>query len=92
MKFLLWKITIEPYRLAKIQWLIFKLFGRKLNQPCGHTKSSIGCFCHQPSDLKHCKVINNDQRHEVVCRCCGSSHVSSNQYIDPKCQDKWLDF
>ena len=27
MKFLLWEIRIEPYRLAKIQWMLFKIFG-----------------------------------------------------------------
>ena len=62
MKFLLWEIKIEPYRLAKIQWILFKIFGYKPKKyPCGHTKSANGYYCHQPFDLKHCKVINEEK-------------------------------
>lgn len=92
MKFLLWKVTIEPYRLAKIQWLLFKLFGRKPNQPCGHTKSCIGDMCHQPTDIEHCEVINDGKKHEVVCKCCGRTHISSNRYINPYDKMEWIHF
>ena len=45
MKFLLWEIRIEPYRLAKIQWILFKIFGYKPKKnPCGHTKSANGYY------------------------------------------------
>lgn len=93
MKFLLWEITIEPYRLAKIQWILFKLFGIKLKKnPCGHTKSAYGYFCHQPFKMKYCDVINEGKRHEVICKCCGHSHMSSNTYIDPYNDESWLQF
>ena len=83
MKFLLWRITIEPYRLAKLQWLRFKLFGIKVKQdPCGHTKSSHGYYCHQPFKSSYCDVINNGDIHEVVCKCCGHTRMTSNQPID----------
>ena len=91
MKFLLWEITIEPYRLAKIQWLLFKFFNISVKQnPCGHTKSSLGYYCHQPFDFEYCNVINDGDRHEVVCKCCGCTRVTSNQYINPNNKDEWF--
>lgn len=90
MKVLLWKITIEPYRLAKIQWLLFKIFKYKPKKPCGHTRTTYGYYCHQPFDLKHCKVINNGKQHKIICKCCGHSHMISNQYIDPYDKEQWF--
>ena len=93
MKFLLWNIRIEPYRLAKIQWILFKLFGYKPKKyPCGHTKSANGYYCHQPFDLKHCKVINEEKIHKVVCKCCGHTHMDSNCYINPYDSEEWIKF
>lgn len=90
MKIFLWEIGLEPYRLAKFQWILFRLFKYKHKNPCGHTKHSREYYCHQPLDLKHCKVINNEKKHEVVCKCCGNSHMSSNQYIDPYDEKQWF--
>ena len=91
MKFLLWKITIEPYRLAKVQWLLFKLFNVKVKKaPCGHTESAHGYYCHQPFDIKYCEVINDGDRHEIVCKCCGHTRVMSSSYIDPYNDEEWL--
>ena len=83
MKVLLWKIEFEPYRLARFQWILFKTFGYKPKNPCGHTKHSRGYYCHLPMDQKHCKVINNKNKHEVVCKCCGGLRMSSSDYIEP---------
>ena len=91
MKFLLWKITIEPYRLAKVQWLLFKLFNIKVKKETGgHTKSSQGYYCHQPFDIKYCEVINDGDRHEIVCKCCGHTRVMSSSYIDPYNDEEWF--
>ena len=94
MNFLLWKITIEPYRLAKIQWLLFKLFGVKPkgNNPCGYTSSTNDYYCHQPFDLEHCEVINKGKVHKVVCKCCGRECMISNHYIDPYNDSNWISF
>lgn len=93
MKFLLWKITIEPYRLSKVQWLLFKLFSIKPKKnPCGHTKSARGYHCHQPFDLKHCEVINEENVHKVVCKCCGHTRMDSNCFIDENDASNWLTF
>lgn len=92
MKVLLWEITIDPYKLAKVQWILFKLFKIKPKNPCGHTKSSFGYCCHQPFDLKHCDVINEGNRHEVVCKCCGSTQMISSGYIDPYDEKEWIGF
>lgn len=93
MKFLLWKVTIEPGRLAKIQWLLFKLFGIKPKKnPCGHTKHAGGYYCHQPLHMKYCDVINEGKNYRVVCKCCGHSHIESNAYIDPYSEEEWVKF
>ena len=78
MKFLI------PYRLAKIQWILFKLFGyRPKKKPCGHIKSSNGYYCHQPYDSKYCEVINDEKGAKVICKCCGHLRMMSSEYIDP---------
>lgn len=92
MKIFLWEIGFEPYRLAKFQWILFKIFKYKPKNPCGHTKHSRGYYCHQPTDLKYCKVVNEEKVHEVVCKCCGHSHMSSNCYIDPNDDKEWFIF
>ena len=93
LKFLLWEIRIEPYRLAKLQWILFKLFGYKSQKyPCDHTKTEYGYFCHQPLDLKHCNIINDGEVHRVVCKCCGHSKIESNCYIDPSSDKEWINF
>ena len=84
MKFLLWEVSIEPYRFARIQWLLYRLFKIKPQKdPCGHTKSTRGYYCHQPFEIKYCDIINNDGVHEAICKCCGHTRVSSSHHIDP---------
>ena len=92
MKFLLWEIRVNPYSLARIQWILFKLFGYKPKNPCGHTKTVYGYYCHQPFNLKHCDVINDGEVHKVVCKCCGHSIMKSNCYIDPNDDKEWIKF
>ena len=93
MKLMLWEIKIEPYRLAKIQWVLFKLFGYKPKKyPCGHTKSTYGYYCHQPLHMKYCDVINDGNTHLVVCKCCGYSRIDSNRYINPYDSEEWIEF
>ena len=93
MKFLLWDIKVEPSRLAKVQWLLFKLFGIKQKKnACGSTKSSFGHYCRQPSDLKHCEVFKEGKFYRVKCKCCGHCHISSSEYIDPNDDSKWIKF
>ena len=80
MKFLLWEIKIEPYRLAKIQWMLFKIFGyRPKKNPCGCTKSANGYYCHQPLNMKYCDIINDGDIHKVVCKCCGHSQKAMDE-------------
>ena len=92
MKFLLWEIKLEPYRLARLQWALFKLFGIKCHS-CGYIKPNYG-FCHQPWDVKRCDVINKDKDHRVVCKCCGHTRIYSSQYLNPnpKSYDEWYEF
>lgn len=92
MKFLLWEIKFEPYRLAKLQWILFKLFGIK-SYSCGYIKPNYG-FCHQTWDVKRCDVINEDKNHRVVCKCCGGTRIFSSQYLNPNVNSygDWLSF
>lgn len=92
MKFLLWEIKLEPYRLAKLQWILFKLFNIKCRS-CGYTKSNYG-FCHQPWKIECCDVVNEGKNHMVVCKCCGTTRIQSNHYINPnpKNVSEWFDF
>ena len=93
MKFLLWEIKIEPYRLAKIQWILFKIFGYKPKKnPCGHTKSANDYYCHQPLHMKYCNIINDGNIHKVVCKCCGHSRIESSSYINPYNDEEWIKF
>ena len=93
MKFLLWEIKIEPHRLAKVQWVLFKLFGIKPKKnACGSTRSARGHYCRQPSDLEQCEVIQSGKIYRVVCKCCGHCHISSNEYLDPNDDSQWLSF
>lgn len=92
MKFLLWKIQLDECRYAKFQWLLFKLFGKRPKAPCGHTKNAVGYYCHLPMNVKYCDIINDRERHEVVCKCCGEIHMLSSSYIDPNDEDSWLSF
>lgn len=83
MKFLLWEVHFEPSRLARVQWILFRLFKRTPKNPCGHTQYTRGYCCHQPYDAKYCDVINTTDRHEVLCKCCGSVRMSANHNIRP---------
>lgn len=92
MKIGIWNINIDSKSLAKIQWTMYNLFKYKPQNPCGHTKHSHGYYCHQPTDKKHCKVINKGKTHMVVCKCCGRVHIDSNSYIYPENVDEWFSF
>lgn len=89
MRFLLWKIQLDECRYAKFQWLLFKLFGKRPKSPCGHTKNVVGYCCHLPLKVKYCDVINNGDKHEVVCKCCGSRRMISSEYINPYGDKPW---
>lgn len=90
MRFLLWEIKTDDDRLAKIQWILYKLFGIKPKQPCGYTKSQYGFYCRQPFDLEHCYVINSGDTHEIRCKCCNHIQMTSTKYIDPNDDDEWI--
>ena len=92
MKFLLWKIQLDEHRYAKFQWLLFKLFGKRPKAPCGHTENVVGYCCHLPLKMKYCDVINDGDKHEVVCKCCGNRRMISSKYINPYDDKSWCIF
>lgn len=92
MNVLLWDVEVNPYKLAKLQWILFKFFGLrpKRKNSCGNTKQSVGFFCHLPFEKEFCDVINDGDIHKVVCKRCGCSRMSSNHYIDSQTIfDEW---
>lgn len=79
--------------VAKLQWILFRLFGIKSKKyPCGHTKSSSGYYCHQPLHMKYCDIINKEDIHKVVCKCCGRLRIESNVFINPYDDEEWIAF
>ena len=67
---------------AKIEWELYKLFGKKRTIPCGRTKKDKYLNCCQPLDEEH--VYLNDDGTEVYCKCCGHIKMMSNYKIDLK--------
>lgn len=89
MKILLWEIKREPYRCAKVSWLLYKLLGIKRKYPCGRGKTENYLCCCQPLILKTSNVINEGERHEVICKVCGAIRISSNKYINTNDDNDW---
>lgn len=84
MKVLLWEIKRESYRCAKVSWFLYKYFGIKRKHPCGRSKKDDYMCCCLPMNLENSTVINEGKIHKVVCKVCGTTHMDSNCYIDPK--------
>lgn len=82
MKFLFWNIYLNKPAVANMQWLLFKWFGIHRNIPCGRNKKDSYLCCSLLPTKENSIVINEGDRHEVICRVCGSVHMSSNRYID----------
>ena len=78
---------------ARFQWLLFKLFKYKSRKPCGYIdeQSFYSNYCHQPFDLKHIIIINNDKEHKAICPCCGDTRIISSDYIKID-DEEWLLF
>ena len=89
MKFLLWEIKVNNYRLANLQWVLFKLFNIRPVKQCGRTKNYKHLCCSQPIDAKHCYVINEEKLHEVRCKCCNATRIMSSTFIEDN-EEVWM--
>lgn len=67
---------------AKIEWELYKRFGKKRTIPCGRTKKDKYLNCYQPLDEEH--VYLNKDKTEAYCKCCGSIKMMSNYEINLK--------
>lgn len=67
---------------AKIEWELYKCFGKKRTIPCGRTKKDKHLNCYQPLDEEH--VYLNEDKTEAYCKCCGHIKMMSNHQIDLK--------
>ena len=67
---------------AKIEWELYKRFGKKRTIPCGRIKGEEYLNCYQPLDEEHCYL--NEDRTEAYCKCCGHIKMMSNFKIDLK--------
>ena len=67
---------------AKIEWLLYKKFGKTRNISCGRTKKDAYLNCYQPLDEEHC-YLNEDET-EAYCKCCGKIKMLSNHKINLK--------
>lgn len=87
MDLLFWRINRNEQRIAKFQWFLYKWFRIKRKYPCGQNKKSAFLYCALPMSKEHSYVINDGDRHEVICKVCGSLHMMSNEYINPDMLD-----
>ena len=68
---------------ANLSWLLYKYFHIKRTLPCGRTSKDSYLCCELDPAKENSIVINNGETHEIRCKVCGSTHMMSNQYINP---------
>lgn len=76
----------DEYFWAKIDWLLYKFFGKTRSIPCGRTKKDSFLCCCLPTNDKTCYI--SDDKHKIICKVCGHTHVMCN-YIIKNISDKW---
>lgn len=63
---------------AKVDWFLYTKFGKKRTKPCGQKVNHL--YCAQPTDSIHCYL--SDDRKEVICKCCGTTHILSSDPLN----------
>ena len=73
---------IKMYRndeaLAKLHWIIFKLFKIKRTTPCGRCKDEHYLCCMLDDTEKTCYLVYDEYGYEVRCKCCDAVKISGN--------------
>ena len=76
------RIQRNPYFFAKVQWILFKLFGIKRKHPCGRSrKENYLCCCQRYRKISERAYLSEDRK-SIICKVCGSTRMSSNMPID----------
>lgn len=88
MKFGLWKIYKDECKFANIEWFLYKWFGIKRKYPCGRGRKNKMMCCALKPTKENSMIINNGNIHEIRCKVCGQSHMSSNTFIE-SIDDMW---
>ena len=76
------RIQRNPYFFAKVQWILFKLFGIKRKCPCGRSKKENYLCCCQPYRKISERAYLSEDRKSIICKVCGSTRMSSNIPIE----------
>lgn len=74
------RIQRNPYFFAKVQWVLFKLFGIKRKHSCGRSKKENYLCCCQPYLSE--RVYLSEDKKSIICKVCGSIKMSSNIPIE----------
>ena len=70
------RIERNPYFFARVQWVLYKIFGIKRSVPCGRRKGEKYLCCCQPSEDK--RIFFNEDHTEAYCKVCNSIRAMSN--------------
>ena len=74
------RIERNPYFFARVQWVLYKIFGIKRSVPCGRRKNEKYLCCCQPYLSE--RVYLSEDKKSIICKVCGSVKMSSNIPIE----------
>lgn len=70
---------------------IYKYLGITRKRPCGRSKSDSYLCCMKIPNNENSYVVNDGNRHVIICKVCGCVHVSSSTALDSDVKKAWSD-
>ena len=73
----------DEYFFAKLEWFLYKFFGKKRDIPCGRKKGEDRMCCCQPWIDERVYIVDSSSNETVaICKCCGKVRATSNSHFD----------